>query len=126
MFKKFLLFATMSGAVAVALGALGAHFLKEHLSERMMNAFETGVRYQVYHSLALIGLALVHEKMEERSLRRAGRLFMAGIILFSGSLYAMAFAQLGGLQWDWVGAITPLGGICFILGWLMFAFTLLL
>ncbi|HEY6161524.1 MAG TPA: DUF423 domain-containing protein [Bacteroidia bacterium] len=126
MVKKILLFASISGAVAVALGALGAHFLKEHLSDKMMNAFETGVRYQMYHSLALIGLALVHEKMEERSLRRAGRLFMAGIILFSGSLYAMVFAQLGGMSWDWLGPITPLGGVCFILGWLMFAFTFLL
>ena len=123
--ESFLRFSGISGAIAVGFGALGAHFLKEHLSDKMMAAFETGVRYQMYHTLALIAIALLHEKFKERSIRRAGRLFMAGIILFSGSLYLMAFASLGGAQdMSLIGAMTPLGGICFIIGWLFFLRTM--
>lgn len=94
----------------VALGAFGAHSLKTKLTPEMLTVFETGVRYQAYHALALLLLAAL------RGPDRAGWCFVAGVVLFSGSLYALA---LSGVRW--LGAITPLGGLCFLAGWLMLA-----
>lgn len=96
--------------IDVALGAFGAHALKNRLSPEMLAVFETGVRYQAYHALALLLLAAL------RGPDRAGWCFLAGIVLFSGSLYALA---LTGARW--LGAITPLGGLLFLAGWLFLA-----
>lgn len=119
--KKPLLFASMSGAIAVALGAMGAHFLKEKIAPESLAAFETAVRYQMYHSFALIAVFLLADKFQGKSLALAGQLFIAGIILFCGSLYFLSLRSLMGIQdgdMRWVGAITPFGGLAFIGGWL--------
>jgi uncharacterized membrane protein YgdD (TMEM256/DUF423 family) len=115
---NFLPAGAVLGGLAVAAGAFGAHGLKPLLSVEMLAVFETAVRYQLYHALALLLAGLLLEQGAEADrkrrtlLRLAGRLFLAGILLFSGSLYCLA---LSGIRW--LGAITPIGGLCFIAGW---------
>jgi uncharacterized membrane protein YgdD (TMEM256/DUF423 family) len=97
----------------VALGAFGAHALRERLDERMLANFETGARYQMYHALALLAVAWAASRFSTSQLPvYAGWLFVVGIILFSGSLYLMAFTGQ-----RWLGAVTPLGGVAFLAGW---------
>lgn len=113
MAQIFLLTASISGALAVCLGAFAAHGLKARLSTELLSAFRTGVDYQFYHTFALLAVALLIKHIGPSALlTAAGWLFLLGILLFSGSLYAMA---LGGPKW--LGPITPLGGLCFIAGW---------
>lgn len=113
MTRLFLAFTALSGFVAVGFGAFGAHGLKPKLSPSLMSAFETAVQYQFYHTLAIFGLALLLQRHGERILLlAAGYLFMAGIVLFSGSLY---FLALGGPRW--LGPVTPIGGLTFLLAW---------
>jgi uncharacterized membrane protein YgdD (TMEM256/DUF423 family) len=102
--------------LAVAGGAFGAHSLKAILTPDMLMVFETGVRYQMYHALALLAAGWAAHQYPQASFHIAGWLFVAGIVLFSGSLYVLA---LSGVRW--LGAITPLGGACFLAGWAVFA-----
>lgn len=108
--KTLLLIACISGFLAVALGAFGAHGLKPRLSMEELQWFETANRYHFYHTLALLSVALL--KGESPLLRNAGFAFVIGILLFSGSLYVMAVTGLKTL-----GMITPLGGLAFLAGW---------
>jgi uncharacterized membrane protein YgdD (TMEM256/DUF423 family) len=105
------------GFLSVALGAFAAHGLKERLSEKYLAIFHTGVTYQFYHTLAL-GLVLVFlmQNPSGRFLTTAAGFFTAGIAIFSGSLYALALTEIGVL-----GAITPIGGVCFLIGWSLLA-----
>ena len=103
--RTWLGIAAINGALAVMAGAFAAHGLKARLSADALSVFETGARYHMYHALAMALAALVSQK-------RAATLFLAGICLFSGSLYLLALTDLGLL-----GAITPIGGLCFIAGW---------
>jgi len=105
----------LGGLFAVALGAFGAHALKSHLSANMLAIFETGVRYQMYHSLALILVGVRLEQKQSSLLVWSGRLFLLGIFIFSGSLYALSLSGLKIL-----GAITPLGGLAFLSAWICF------
>lgn len=115
MAKHFLLIAGLSGLLAVMLGAFGAHGLKGKITPELLAAFQTGVQYQFYHTLALLLVALILLRSPEASLFHwVGYAFIAGVVLFSGSLYALAF---GGPRW--LGPITPLGGLCFMAGWVM-------
>lgn len=98
--------------LSVALGAFGAHALKRHLSADMLVVFETGVRYQAYHSLALFAVAWLASRAPSRAAGAAGLCFAVGIALFSGSLYALSLTGMRRL-----GMITPLGGLLFIAGW---------
>lgn len=110
----FVLIAALSGLIAVGLGAFAAHGLKARLSVEALSAFQTGVQYQMYHALALLAVAVLLRVLGHSwVLAASGWLFVAGILLFSGSLYALA---LGGPRW--LGPVTPLGGLCFLLGWL--------
>ena len=97
---------------AVALGAFGAHALKTHLSPEDLVTFETGVRYQMYHALALLGTAWAMGRWESSLIEWSGWMFILGTVVFSGSLYTLV---LTGQRW--LGAVTPLGGLAFILGW---------
>lgn len=100
------------GFFSVALGAFAAHGLKDTLNEKYLAIFHTGVTYQFYHTLAL-GLVIVFwEKSGQKFLKYAATFFIIGIVVFSGSLYALALTQM-----DWLGAITPLGGLSFLVGW---------
>jgi len=96
----------------VLLGAFGAHALKDSLDAHQLMTFETGVRYQMYHAFALLAAAWAYGKWPGRILIVSGWLFIAGIILFSGSLYALSLFEL-----RWLGAITPIGGLALIAGW---------
>ena len=116
MSRLFLLLGALSGFVSVAAGAFGAHALRDRLAPDYLAVFETGARYQMYHALALLAVALLTQRWPGASLQWAGWLFVIGTILFSGSLYALA---LSGTRW--LGAITPLGGIAFLAGWICLA-----
>jgi uncharacterized membrane protein YgdD (TMEM256/DUF423 family) len=111
--KLFVLLGAASGFVAVAAGAFGAHALKSRVSTDMLSVFEVGARYQMYHALALFAVAWVAARWPGPAALAAGWLFVAGTVLFSGSLYLLA---LTGVRW--LGAITPLGGAAFLAGWL--------
>jgi uncharacterized membrane protein YgdD (TMEM256/DUF423 family) len=112
--RTFMIFAALFGGLGVALGAFGAHALRERLPTDMLVIFETGVRYQIYHALALFGVILAITRWPQSSLPvAAGWLFVIGVVIFSGSLYILA---LSGARW-W-GAITPIGGVAFLAGWL--------
>jgi uncharacterized membrane protein YgdD (TMEM256/DUF423 family) len=113
MSHKYFAYGAIGAALAVALGAFGAHGLKDILSEDMLEVYETGVRYHMYHALALMLVALLADRIGDTKLVRVGaRLLLVGIVLFSGSLYALALSDISVL-----GAITPLGGVAFLVGW---------
>src|SRR5204863_827524 len=104
-----------AAALAVMLGAFGAHALKEKLASDQLQVFETGVRYQMYHALALIFVAVLSDKINSSLLTVSGYLFLSGIVLFSGSLYLLSARNLLGIEnWKFLGPVTPLGGMCFI------------
>lgn len=107
-------------ALAIAIGAFGAHGLKSRVSADDLVIFETGVRYQMYHSLALILLGLIGVNFQSNIVQLPAILFLAGIIIFSGTLYLI---PLTGLRW--FGAITPIGGTALILGWIVLIFNLI-
>jgi len=118
MHKGFLRWAALLGALAVALGAFGAHGLKKYVPIETISTFETGVRYQFYHVFALLAVGILYERFPVKWLRYAGNCFLIGILLFSGSLYiftALKATDTVGLSG--VGAITPIGGVFFIAGW---------
>ena len=114
--RVFFALGSLSGLVAVAAGAFGAHGLRSRLAPDLLAVFETAARYQMYHALALIAVAWATTRWPGPLVGWAGWLFTAGTLIFSGSLYALA---LSGLRW--LGAITPLGGLCFLVGWLCLA-----
>ena len=114
--RLFFAIGAVSAFVAVAAGAFGAHGLKSRLSPEMLTVFETGVRYQMYHALALLLAAWAQTRWPGTLLTTGGWFFIAGTLLFSGSLYLLS---LTGLRW--LGAITPLGGLAFLAGWLCLA-----
>ena len=115
--RTFLFFGAVAGFVAVAFGAFGAHALRNKLSPEMLAVFETGVRYQMFHALAILVVALALARLDGWIVRAAGWCFTAGIVLFSGSLYALALTGVSTL-----GAITPLGGVAFLAGWALLVY----
>jgi uncharacterized membrane protein YgdD (TMEM256/DUF423 family) len=117
--KNYISLASVFGALAVILGAFGAHALKEKISVQQLQVFETGVKYQFYHAIALLILGLLAEKINVPSLNYSAGFFTAGILLFSGSLYLLSTIDINGLTGikSILGPITPIGGLCFILGW---------
>ncbi|EHC09018.1 DUF423 domain-containing protein [Fischerella thermalis] len=119
MTQIFLSLAAIFGGLSVAAGAFASHALRERLSERSLLIFETGARYQMYHALALLAVAILLLRIESPppSLVASGWLFIIGIAIFSGSLYALSLTGV-----KYLGAITPLGGAAFIAGWCALAF----
>ena len=126
MSRKFLLIGAILGALSVALGAFAAHSLKKFVPAETVSTFETGVRYQFYHTFAIIIIGLLGLRNQSALLKWAGNCFIIGIILFSGSLYLLTALKatetvgLGG-----IGIITPIGGLFFIAGWLLMFFGIL-
>jgi uncharacterized membrane protein YgdD (TMEM256/DUF423 family) len=112
--QLFLTIAALFGGLAVAGGAFASHALRDKLSDRALEIFEVGIRYQMYHALALLLVALLLSRAEagQLPLTIAGFAFIAGVLIFSGSLYALSFSGI-----KWLGAITPLGGVAFLIGW---------
>ena len=116
MSSLFFVLGALFAFVAVAGGAFGAHSLKAILAPDLLAVFETGIRYQMYHALALLAVGWAAHQYPQASFHISGWLFVAGILLFSGSLYILA---LSGVRW--MGAITPLGGVLLLAGWAVFA-----
>ena len=110
--RLFFILGSASAGSAVALGAFGAHALKARLSPEMLAAYETGVRYQMFHALALLAVAWAATRWPGAATTSAGWLFVAGTLLFSGSLYALSLTGVRS-----VGAVTPLGGVAWLIGW---------
>ena len=102
----------LSAGIAVAAGAFGAHALRARVEPRLLEVFETGARYQMYHALALLFVAWLAERSAGAAVPLAGWAFVLGTVLFSGSLYAMALTGR-----TWLGTVTPLGGVAFLVGW---------
>ena len=122
--KNFISIAALLGALSVALGAFAAHKLRDMLPADGVAVFETGVRYQFYHTIALLIVGILSEKFPNKSVHRAGNCFIVGIILFSGSLYTLTvlrITEITGIN-KIVGFITPFGGLFFIIGWLLLLF----
>jgi uncharacterized membrane protein YgdD (TMEM256/DUF423 family) len=114
MSKTILMTASILLALAVAIGAFGAHGLKSHLSETMLQTYKTGVEYHFYHALGLLLVGILSVVMPSNLLNWTAIFLFAGIVLFSGSLYVLAITGI-----KWLGAITPLGGVSFITGWVL-------
>jgi uncharacterized membrane protein YgdD (TMEM256/DUF423 family) len=110
----FLLLGALNALIGVGMGAFGAHGLKAVISPELLVVYQTGVTYQMYHALGLTGIALIRD--DTKLLHWAGWLMFAGIVLFSGSLYTLAILNL-----NWLGMITPFGGVCFLTAWLLIA-----
>ena len=114
----FLLIASVSGMLAVALGAFGAHGLEKLVDAMMLQRFHTGVEYQFYHSLALLLISILYKQIKNKYVYYAGYAFLLGIVLFSGSLYLYVLTQIKAFA-----LVTPLGGLSFIVGWVLLAFS---
>ncbi|MEO7307551.1 MAG: DUF423 domain-containing protein [Ferruginibacter sp.] len=119
MHKQFLKIAAVTGALSVMLGAFAAHGLKKLLSPDNLQVFETAVRYQFYHVFALLAVGILYAAFPGKLMVWAGRLFITGIILFSGSLYLLCYVKYNEMPLNWLGAITPFGGAAFIAGWVL-------
>ena len=112
--KMIISLGAISAMTAVMLGAFAAHALKASLTEQALHVFQTGVQYQFYHSLALLILAIMYRQSPQPMLLWSAGFMLAGILLFSGSLYLLALSQQ-----QWFGPLTPVGGLCFIVAWLL-------
>jgi uncharacterized membrane protein YgdD (TMEM256/DUF423 family) len=113
MSKIIIMLAGVNGFLAVSLGAFAAHALRDRISPELLNTFQTGVQYHMYHALALFGIGVMMTTFPAANLLRiSAYLMMAGIVLFSGSLYLLSITGV-----RWLGAITPLGGLCFLAAW---------
>ena len=111
--KFIIILAGINGFLAVSIGAFAAHMLRDRLSPELLNTFQTGVQYHMYHALALFGLGVMMINFPTANLLRiSAYLMLAGIVLFSGSLYLLSITGI-----RWLGAITPLGGVCFLVAW---------
>ena len=118
MTRIFLAIASMFGGISVVFGAFASHALKDRLSDKSLAIWETGTKYQMYHALALMLVAILISRFPNSTLLAvAGYAFIAGVFIFSGSLYALTLTGI-----KWLGAITPIGGLALIVGWLCLAF----
>lgn len=114
----FIALGALMAFLAVMFGAFGAHALKDQLSEHYLSVFHTATDYQMWHGMGLIIIGLLNQQTPSKHLSRAGWLMLAGIIIFSGSLYALSLSGIKIL-----GAITPIGGVCFLIAWLLVAYS---
>lgn len=119
MYKQAIVAATLFGMLAVILGAFGAHALKKMLDPELLNTFETGVKYQMYHAIVLLGVGLLFAHNPSAWFARATWMFVIGIVLFSGSIYALvAMKHAGSVGLNSFGILTPIGGLFMVLGWI--------
>jgi uncharacterized membrane protein YgdD (TMEM256/DUF423 family) len=126
MHKGFIKTAAILGALSVILGAFAAHGLKKILTADDLQIFDTAVRYQFYHVFALLAVGILYNEFPGKQMAQAGKFFIAGIILFSGSLYLLCYVKYAEMPLNWLGAITPVGGLAFIIGWLRLGFAVIL
>jgi uncharacterized membrane protein YgdD (TMEM256/DUF423 family) len=118
MHKGLLKLGAILGGLTVILGAFAAHTIKSRVSADVLTVFETGVRYQMYHVFAIFITAILYKEFPTKSIIWAGKLFLIGIIIFSGSLYLLTYVKaIGANNFFWLGAVTPFGGVALIAGW---------
>jgi len=118
--RLILIVSAFYGLTGVILGAFGAHALKDRLNPAQLLSYETGVRYQLIHAVAMMVVAMLAGSAGSSLLKWAGQLFAVGVFLFSFSIYLLATREMTGLvSWKWLGPVTPLGGLCLISGWLI-------
>ena len=126
MHKVFLIIGTVLAGLAVALGAFGAHGLKKLVNAETVGIYQTGVQYQMYHALALLGIGILADRIGNSFINYAGFLFIGGVVLFSGSLYLIASLKAMNKEVaTGIGIMTPVGGLLFIMGWVMLLVALL-
>ncbi|NND31931.1 MAG: DUF423 domain-containing protein [Saprospiraceae bacterium] len=118
--KNVLMIGAIAIMTAIILGAFGAHALQDKLSEESLEVFKTGVQYQFMHGFAILICGLLSLQLAEARMRNPVILFVLGTIFFSGSLYLLSTREITNLDWPFLGPITPLGGLFFIVGWLLF------
>ncbi len=119
MYRPYLRIAFIIAALSVMLGAFGAHKLRDMVSERAVDVFETAVRYQFFHALALALAGILYKEYPNKWIKTSGTFFLLGIFLFCGSLYILTYATASvSPNFKWVGPITPVGGVFFIVGWI--------
>ena len=124
MYKPFIITALLLGALAVLLGAFGAHGLKAYANEQILSTYEAAVKYQFFHVFALALTSFLYKEFPIKGVLLAGKIFIIGICLFSGSLYLLTLLSISGnTQFKWIGAITPIGGLLLIAGWVLLAVT---
>jgi len=123
--KIFLIIGTILAGLAVALGAFGAHGLKKLVGPETISTYQTGVQYQMYHALALLLLGVLYERSQSSLINFAGFFFIAGVVLFSGSLYLLvSLKAMNKLDITGIGIMTPIGGLLFIVGWILLLISL--
>ncbi len=116
--KSYLKAGSFFAALAIMLGAFGTHYIGSRVNLSVLNIFETAIRYQMYHALGLILVGIVAKEFTSKHINWAAKLFIIGIIVFSGSLYLLTyFKAVEAKQFYWLGAVTPIGGVAFIVGW---------
>lgn len=120
MHRQYLIYAALFGGLAVALGAFGAHGLERLTQDaKILHGFQTGVQYQMYHAIALLFAGVIYDKLKNNWIKWSANSFIIGILLFSGSLYLLTFLKIQSSSFtQYIGPLTPLGGIFFIAGWL--------
>jgi len=119
--RNFIKIATLIGAISVIMGAFGAHKLKELLTPEVLSSYQTGVTYQFYHCFALLAVGILYKRYQNQWMEWAGRLFILGIILFSGSLYLLtALKATKEIGLEGFGILTPIGGLLLVAGWISF------
>jgi len=116
--KRFLIMACLLMATAVSLGAFGAHGLKKIITPDMLSVYQTGVQYQFYHALGLLGVAFIAHVNSTKLVNMAGNLMFTGVMIFSGSLYLLVILNI-----KWLGAITPIGGVLMVISWVLLAWS---
>ena len=118
MHKGLLKLGAILGALTIILGAFAAHTIKSRVAPDVLTIFETGVRYQMYHVFAIFLTGILYKEFPTKNIVWSGRLFLIGIIIFSGSLYLLTYVKaIDANNFLWLGAITPFGGVAFIAGW---------
>jgi uncharacterized membrane protein YgdD (TMEM256/DUF423 family) len=118
MHKGLLKLGAILGALTVILGAFAAHTIKSRVTPDVLTVFETGVRYQMYHVFAIFLTGILYKEFPTKTMLWGGKLFLIGIIIFSGSLYLLTYVKaIAADNFLWLGAITPFGGVAFIAGW---------
>lgn len=122
--ETVLIFGALYGGLAVVIGAFGAHALKRIMTDNLLKNFETGVKYQMYHALALLLLPQLIS-LETNFEKAIGWCFIIGTYLFSFSIYGLCLTSIGGNKWRFLGPITPIGGLLLVAGWLLLFFRLL-
>jgi uncharacterized membrane protein YgdD (TMEM256/DUF423 family) len=120
--NKFIIIGSFFALTATIAGALGAHALKNIIPPSSLESFKTGVEYQMYHAIALIFTGILMYQNDKKKIRWVGYFFIAGIFFFSGSIYALSTSRVTGIDFSFLGPVTPIGGLLFMTGWILIIF----